>query len=316
MIDVIDVVAVGDLNLDIITSPIKALPGKETSCDVEHMGLYTGGNAANFAAAAACLKLKTRFMGALGPDPISRWLMEKMREYGVECVVKVREDSSAGITFAITYTDGTRQFIAAYGSNNDLSIEDIDFSKLKGVRHVHRSGFWYCKKIMGEPTKRLLRYTRELGAETSLDIGWDDLGWTDERVSMVYKCLQYVTVFFINEKELQHLYRKNDIKAAASEALEMGVKVLALHLGEKGSMVFTKDTIIKAPAYRVKPLNPTGSGDAYNAAFVYGMLKRRPLNAVADFANAAAALHIIRTKPVFPEIKKVETFMAETEKRL
>ncbi|MEM2905860.1 MAG: PfkB family carbohydrate kinase [Candidatus Bathyarchaeia archaeon] len=249
----LDVVAVGDINLDIITSPIVSLPERETSFTVDSMGLYTGGNAANFAGAAASLGMRTAFIGALGEDPISEWLRAAMTRYGVRLAVKTRRESTAGITFAVTYTDGTRQFIATHGSNLDLSYTDIDLSLAGSARHLHRSGFWYCPQLIGEPTRRLLRAAREGGVQTSLDIGWDNQGWTDERVSHVNRTLGEVDIFFVNERELQRLTREERIEEALDRVLATGVGMVALHLGERGSMVVTRGERIAAPAFKVKP---------------------------------------------------------------
>jgi len=309
----LDVVAVGDLNVDIITSPISSLPEPETSYTVDSIGLCTGGNAANFAAAAATLGMRTAFMGALGEDPISEWLQAAMSRYGVQVAVKTRRESTAGITFAITYTNGSRQFIAAHGSNLDLCYGDMDLSLVESARHLHRSGFWYCPQLMGEPTRKLLANARERGVQTSLDIGWDSQGWTDYRVSLVNQALEQVDILFINERELQRLTRREMIEDAVSRVLQMGVGMVALHLGERGSMVVTPRESLMAPAFKVEPLNPTGSGDVYNAAFVYGALQGWSLRRTAVFANAAAALHIIRAGPVFPRLRDVEEFVTRAD---
>lgn len=311
----LDVLAVGDLNLDIITSPIRQLPEPETSFTVNSMGLFTGGNAANFSAAAASLGLRTVFSGSLGRDAISDWLQDEMRGYGVQLAIKVRPASTAGITFAVTYLDGRRQFIATHGSNLELGYDDVDLSLLERARHVHRSGFWYCPQLMGESTRRLLEVARMGGAQTSLDIGWDSQGWPDHRVNLARQALEETDVLFVNERELQRLTQTELADDGVDRALQFGVRMVALHLGERGSMVVTAKERVIAPAFRVTPVNPTGSGDVYNAAFVYGMLHDWSLQQAALFANAAAAMHILRTKPIYPTTLNVEEFMTKTEVR-
>lgn len=103
--------------------------------------------AAKFAITAASLGLKTRFIGLLGVDPLSRWLREKMKYYGVEMRAKTKEGVTAGITFVITYRDGSHHFIGYIGSNRELTIEDMDFNQFKSVKHLHRSGIWWGQKF-------------------------------------------------------------------------------------------------------------------------------------------------------------------------
>lgn len=311
----VEVLSIGDINIDIITSPIPSLPEKETSYRLDYVGLYTGGNAANFAASSASLGLKTGFIGLLGVDVLSRWLIEKMESYGVNCYIKQRDDVFSGVTISLTYSDGLRQFLATWGSNEFLSLEDFDVGMVKEAKHMHRSGLWWGRRMLGEPNLKLFKYASTHEVQTSLDIGPRNPSWTLRENDMIFDLLRYVDVLFANEEEIRFLAQKNKLKDCCKLCLEAGAKLIVLHLGGRGSMAFTKDVIVKGQAYDVKPLNPTGTGDVYNAAFVYGLIKGWNLNKSIDFANAAAAVHLTRVKPTYPTISSVYEFMKCTPKR-
>ena len=54
--------------------------------------------------------------------------------------------------------------------------------------------------------------------------------------------------------------------------------ILVTTLGEKGSVIRTKDTLIEIPPAKPEnENNPTGAGDAYRAGFVHSLLKGWPL---------------------------------------
>ena len=45
-------------------------------------------------------------------------------------------------------------------------------------------------------------------------------------------------------------------------------------MGARGDLAVTKRDVIFEPAFKVKEVDPTGAGDAYDAAFLYGILKK------------------------------------------
>ena len=94
----------------------------------------------------------------------------------------------------------------------------------------------------------------------------------------------------------EFLNSHDDVEKASDFLLDKGAEIVAFHLGEKGSFVKTKKETVKAPPCEVKAVNPTGVGDEYNAAFIYGMVNKWPLEKTAKFANAAAAIYLSRPR--------------------
>lgn len=280
-----DLVCVGDIFLDIITSPLKKYPEKETQAVSDF--LYSrGGEAANCAALASKLGLKSCFMGAVGKDFIGNHLVEELRKDRVY-FEGVRKGKSA-VTFAVSFPDGSRSFITQEGSNLLFFLQDVDFRMLKNARHVHRGGYWHTEKLLGKPNEKLFRFCRRNSIKTSLNIGWDFKGWPDIRSKQLLKLLKYVDIFFLNSKEARALTGKDYKKAVE----EFDSKISAVHLGKKGSYIYSEGEGFLAKAERVKVVNPVGAGDAFNAGFIYGRLKNWDLEKTGEFANRTAARHI------------------------
>ena len=305
------VAAVGDLNIDLISQPLSDYPRKEASTIIDYYVLMVGGCAANFAAAAATMGLSTRFLGLLGDDAMSDWLVVEMERHGVEVCVRRKAGMTCGITLAFAFEDGKRSYLATLGSNRELQLEDLDLGLLDGVDHVHRSGYWWSDHMVGEPTAKVLRYAREHGAQTSLDIGWDYKGWSSERVQSVFTALEHTDVFFANRDEVEKLTGRSDPVEGARKLLEAGPEKIALHLGKSGSAVVTQDGVTRAEPHDVEVINPTGTGDVFNASFVYGLVNGWELQRVVDFAVGSAEVHIQRRDRSFPTLEKVESFMDE-----
>ena len=64
----IEVTAIGDVNLDLITSKLEDFPEKDSQKIISDLVMATGGCATNFAKAISKLGLKPRLIGRLGSD--------------------------------------------------------------------------------------------------------------------------------------------------------------------------------------------------------------------------------------------------------
>ncbi|HUX97957.1 MAG TPA: carbohydrate kinase family protein [Candidatus Deferrimicrobium sp.] len=306
-----DVVTIGDINIDIITDPLTVdlVKDKEKEIITKFL-LSLGGNTGNSAVALSQLGLNTRLIGALSDDPISKWLIEILENNKVDFRNCFKEKSSA-ITFSVTYTDGTRTFISDLGSNYLLSFEDIDLDLIEG-KHLHRAGYWWAPKLMGSGTKQLFQVAREKGLSTSLDIGWDPEGWTQKRRENLYDCLEVCDILFLNNKELEAL-TQSDLDKGAKLLLERGVQLIGLHYGEKGCKIYTKTNSVLIPIYHVHISNPTGTGDIFNAAFIYGYLQQWDLDQIGKFANASAAVHLSNRQTPYPTLQEIQNFLKSSQ---
>lgn len=66
--------------------------------------------------------------------------------------------------------------------------------------------------------------------------------------------------------------------------------LLAITLGEKGSLAFERNgSMHYAPAYPVKTVDCTGSGDAFASAFCSELAQNQPLEHALRYGNAAGA---------------------------
>jgi len=295
---VLDVVSVGDICVDFVTTPLKGFHPGDRQLWLPALPMIPGGNATNFALGTAALGLRTGLVACIGGDVMGEHLRRTLRKTRVEPFLATRRDLETGRTFALTHADGTRQLITYNGSNLALRPADVPRWTLH-ARHVHRSGYWWTPQLQGRPTKRILRSARDGGAETSLDVSTDPEGWPKRRRDKVLAVLPEVSILFVNEQEMAGVFRTRSFDRAAREALSEGVEILAVHRGARGCRVAASGVRVDVPAFRVAPRNPTGAGDLFNAGFVYGRLRGWDLPRCARFANAVAAARVAGP-PLYP----------------
>lgn len=302
---VLDLVCLGDVTVDLINSPVKKIPSGEFQI-LADINLCRGGVAANCAVFASRLGLKSGFNGVFGKDFLGSWLLSRMKEDKVKLKYSLKGKSE--IDIALT-TFKERSFITDLGANPEFVFDDVAREFITKTKHLHLGSYWKLEGLHKD-YERILKIVKEQGVFTSIDMGWDFKGWTDERCGKVLNFCPFIDVFFINGSEIKKLTGESDYVRAAKLLLKKGAGVVALHRGSKGSVVFTDDKVIRVPAFKVEQLNPVGAGDAYNAGFIYGLINGFSVEKCALFGNGAAALHIKKQGDFMPSSREVKELIS------
>jgi len=285
-----DLCCIGDINIDIITSPLGKIPKIEEQEVINDLKIFVGGSSAICAAAGAGLGLRTCFQGLVGNDYFGRLLVKKMKGFGVVPKIRMKNNVRTGATIALNFDSGKRSFISCLENNRELCYSHLDMEVLKNCRHLHISGIWHTRKLL-EKIPLILKKACSNGATTSLDIGGT---LKSGRWNYLRKILGNINILFLNKKEL-------DFLRIPVNKLRKKVDIVALHLGEKGTRIHTEDETIIQKAIKVKVVNPVGSGDVYNAAFIYCFLDNKSLEECARAAVKAPAIYIQKEKQLFPK---------------
>lgn len=102
-------------------------------------------------------------------------------------------------------------------------------------------------------------------------------------------------------------------KKAAAVFYEKGVKVVLITLGDRGVFLSENGREEILPAFKVKAVDTTGAGDAFNGGLLTALSEGRDLWEASRFASALAALSVqkIGTTPSMPTREEVENFLKE-----
>lgn len=309
-----ELVAVGDANVDFVMLGLEGAPKFGREVVVQEAEIRAGGSAANFALCAARLGARVGFAGMLGIDGFGELVLRAFREAGVDTKwLRLVEEGSTGVTVAMVRRDGERAFLTFQGTNAQLGLEDLRpvLEASPPPRWLHLAGYHLLDKLQGKPSLELLEEARGRGMTTSLDTGWDPQGWNRERVEELRELLQFVDVLFPNEGEVRALTGERNTRQGAKLLLEWGASTVVVKRGARGCMVVTRKDWRSIPGFKVKVVDTTAAGDAFDAGFAVSMLSGETMARAALFANAVAALKIShRPKmPPFPNMQEVHAFL-------
>lgn len=283
-----DVIAIGELNADIILNKIDGMPvvGKEIFAN--EMTVTLGSSTAIFAANAAALGLKVAIVGMIGKDVFGDLVRKELKNKGVDVSMLIEHPTMhTGATIVMNYGED-RANVTYQGTMDVMSLEDIDSSIFQKTRHVHISSIFMQSGIMKD-LKKIFQLARENGASTSLDTQWDPL----ERWDFDYKeLLPLVSVFLPNETELKFLTKTTSLDEAIN-TIRPYINTCVIKQGAKGSTLVDKtNTTLKGLAYlNTNVIDAIGAGDSFNSGFIYRYVQSSELSECQDFGSLMGAVN-------------------------
>lgn len=241
----------------------------------KNLSEHFGGTAGNIAYNLALLGEKPVLIGAGGKDfGVYKTHLEK---HGVDLKF-VRMVADKATAFITILTDkGNNQIAVVYPGTFDYASQ-IKAEDVKGVDvAIVTAGNLEDMRVLPEfYREHNIKFIYDPAQEIPLLSG-DDL---KEGFNGAYALMS-------NDYELSLILEKTGLTEA--DILDK-VQVLVTTLGEKGSVIKTKNETLVIPAAKVeKPLDPTGAGDAYRAGFIKGLSLGWPLPLAGRFASVVAA---------------------------
>jgi sugar/nucleoside kinase (ribokinase family) len=303
---------VGNINLDIKTSPVAASPhlfdDGETS--VEEIYESLGGGAANVAIAAARLGGHVHFCGCVGDDPLGARIEAALAAFGVTPHLR-RKPVPTGRSINLNWSHHHRHFLSSLPNNRALTAADISIAELAaaGCRSLYRGDIWFSDSMLLKGNQSLLAEARAAGMTTAIDINWDP-EWSvpgnhqkvTERISLAARMLPHVSTVQANEQELARFTGLLEVKKAAAVLRDYGCGEVVVHRGARGAAVLTSaGDWIEVPATPVeKVVCETGTGDVFTAAYL--LLDSVPLPERLQACCRIAARHLQGSRILLPRL--------------
>ncbi len=283
-----DVLAIGELNVDLILNRLDGEPevGKEKFAG--DMILTLGSSTAIFAANAAALGTKVGFVGMIGHDNFGQLIKESLEAKGVDTSMLIETDRYAsGATIVLNYGED-RAMVTYQGAMASMSFADIDPAVFDKTRHIHISSI-FLQPALKKGLVELLECARAHGATTSLDTQWDPAETWDFDYARI---LPLVSVFLPNEKELMLLTASATVDEAV-EKIRPYVNVAIIKMGNKGSLLVCKDReAVLLPSFlNTEVVDAIGAGDSFNAGCISRFVKGDSLEECQRFGNLMGAVN-------------------------
>lgn len=283
-----DVIALGELNVDLILNQIEGEPeiGKEKFA--KQMTLTLGSSTAIFAANAAALGTKVAFCGMIGNDSFGQLVDSSLQAKKVDTHFLIHTDKFAtGATICMSYGED-RANLTYPGAMEEMTLSDIAPAVFTSAKHVHISSIFMQSGIRRD-LKNILLLCKQHGVTTSLDTQWDPA----ETWQLDYKTiLPLIDVFLPNEKELMFLTGSKNLDEAVEKIMPY-INAAVIKQGSKGSLLLTKEGARThvAPFLNKNVVDAIGAGDSFNSGFISKFVEGAPLEECQRYGNMTGAVN-------------------------
>ena len=111
------------------------------------------------------------------------------------------------------------------------------------------------------------------------------MGFKDKFRELESYGLDYI---FGNDDEAKAFVDEEDMNKAFIKLQDKSYTSI-ITMGEKGSVVITKDEILNSPQVNITPVDTNGAGDMFAGSFLFALLQDQDLKSCAEFANYGAS---------------------------
>ena len=302
------VVVLGSINVD-TTYHVERFPQPGETISAKSKSSAPGGKGANQAVAAVRSGAKTSFIGAVGSDNEGQYILEALKENGIDTHHIMVDKYHGTGTAAVTLDAEGQNDIMIYGGANQAMTTDV----LDGIDDVLDDADFLISQFETPQAVTLAAFkmAKEQGVTTILNPA--------PAHDIIPELLKYTDVIAPNESECAlltgiEIADEDSMLASAEYFQSRGVKHLLITLGSKGVFYATPNGHGLVPAFKVKAVDTTAAGDTFIGALSSQL--KEDLSNVADalvYAQRASSLTVqqMGAMPSIPTADKVRAALTE-----
>jgi ribokinase len=294
-----------------LTMKVKRLPSSgETLLGTGYRVDY-GGKGSNQAVGCARLGARVNFIAKIGKDSFGEMALSLYRDEGIDSAYVSRSsEAPTGVGFILVETGSGANCIAVDPGANEL-LTAADISR--------------CEEALNSSSIVLTQLEIPVGAaEAALQLGQERGAVTILNPapvrSLPSSVLQMVDVLTPIKVEANVLAGRNPDAAVepeeiARELIDRGVKQVVMTLGEQGAAIVSASSSARFPAIRVRAVDTTGAGDAFNAGLATALACSAGLEAAVQFAVVIAGIAVTKEGviPSLPNRREVLEFYRQQD---
>jgi 2-dehydro-3-deoxygluconokinase len=253
-----------------------------------------GGDASNFAVAAARHGARVGMLTRLGADEHGAAIRALWAEEGIDAAAVLSDPAApTGVYFVSHGPDGHAFSFARQGSAASRHApSDLPADLVARARHLHVTGVTLAiSTASADAAFEAMDRMRAAGRRVSFDTNLRLRLWPLARArALIREALRLCDVALPSMDDLERLADLRDPRAAMDWCLGHGPKIVALKCGGEGALLWDGRQTLQIPPFPCRPVDATGAGDAFGGAFVARWLAGESVAAAGRYAAAVAAI--------------------------
>ena len=285
-----------------------------------------GGAPVNAACAIAKLGRRSAFIGMAGNDEFGHFCKATMSAQNVDVSgFRLSVTRNTTLAFVHLFETGDRAFSFYRKNAADVSIEkdDLDMDIIRSSRIFHFGGVSLSDEPSRSTTIFAVHEAQKCGSLITFDPNLRMNLWESaaEMKTVTLSVLPYADVIKLSDEEVEFIFDTNDYAASIEHIQKrFGTKLVIVTRGPRGAMTVVGGRLYDFPAYDVRTIDTTGSGDCFFAGALHCLLSfQKPADSLTPgeiehmlkFANASGSLASTKMGAVtsLPTVEEVEMCM-------
>ncbi len=282
----LDCLCAGIIVADHVCAPIDTLPDAGQLVLTAGTKLTLGGCAANVAVDLVRCGRTAAVAGVVGSDPLGEFSANFLSAAGVD-VAPLRRHATlpTSSTLIVNVRGQDRRFIHCTGASDGFDPDQVSRDLIARARVLYLGGYCITDTWPVDKVAALLRDARAADTRTVLDVVIPKAG---DYWSRIAPLLRHVDLFLPNDDEARAITGIADPLEQALRFRSAGAREVIITLGERGLLALGEETL-RAGRFDVEFVDGTGSGDAFAAGYILGLLEDRPFRERLAMGSALGA---------------------------
>ncbi len=302
---------IGRAGVDIYPDP----PGTKTEQAQKYV-THLGGSSANMGVQLSKFNGLCTILTRVSNDALGKFVLNQLDLYKLNKHLIKFEGNESRISLAIVETTLENHQSIIYRHNaSDLFLNksDIEKANIKNFECILITG----TSLAAEPSRSAVLYALDIAELNNipviLDIDYRPYTWeSSNKAKEIYnlaakKCSGIIG----NDDEFGVLAGHYDEGLNYAKKISINCDLVIYKMGEKGSITFADNKELIKGIFPVKPLKPTGAGDAFMGSLIGALLKNYNIDKALEIGSAAAAIVVTKVgcAPAMPDLDEVLNFI-------
>tara|TARA_B100001063_G_scaffold163635_1_gene152687 strand:+ start:1141 stop:2133 length:993 start_codon:yes stop_codon:yes gene_type:complete len=245
--------------------------------------MMPGGSVANSLYALAQFGENVIFTGRVSNDNIGATFEESLRFVGMKSAIKHADNGITGECIVLITPDHERTMYTCLGVSSDLSKEDISKESIINSEYLLIEGYL----VTSDDTKDVAKYCLDIANENNVK---KIITLSDPNVVNFFKenMMELINkkfdIIFCNKQEAYNISSSDNIDDSISFLNKYSDEII-ITSGSDGAYVFYDNLLTHVTCDNVTPVDLTGAGDMFLAAYLVSKNNDKTISESIHFAN-------------------------------
>lgn len=282
-----DCLCMGIVVADHACTPISRMPEAGELQMADRLHLAVGGCASNVAVDLSKLGRRVGVVGRVGDDVFGQFVRESLDHSGVDTEHLLRTpDTQTSGTLIVNVEGEDRRFVHAFGANANFDGSEVSDELLNSAPLLYLGGYLLLPNLTADVVADLFARAQVGGVTTVLDVAIPDPTDLWEKLAPI---LPHTDLFLPNIDEARLITGLADPVPQADRFHDAGARTVVITCGDEGAVLVEKDSRWRSSTFDVPFIDGTGSGDAFDAGYIHGLLDAKSPEECLTIGSALGA---------------------------